>query len=196
MEARLSRYRSLVIVTAFEQTPDNPNFRFDLPGNRWQLLHNKTKAIRRFQESSFSADEPQFQHDLGHHAIEHGNSIPDEWFGNSPEAVALSKSFWDADQTHEWILHPYVYLSDSMLSLEVHMTKRMSKTSQYRAYVRNIVGPAIGKHPAANNITIDLYFRDTTESLARLNWTKDLPYATYQDELMKKSLLEKRDSWE
>lgn len=196
VESRLQEYRHLVLITAFEQNLERPIYRRGMPGNRWQLLHNKTKGIRIFEPISLILDELRYQYFLGMDSLQEEVEIPDGWFGNTPQGIAVAKAVWEADVGHEWVLHPYVFETDTVLSLEIHLTKRMAKSGQYRQYMRELLTLTRQKVPDAQNIWIDLCFRDTIDTLARLNLSKQLSYVEYKDEIDGKSRIEKPDDWE
>jgi len=195
METRLQEYRNLVLITAFEQNVERPVYTYGMPGNRWQLLHNKNKGIREFEPIPFVANEPRYQHFLGRDCLQNGLEISDDWFGNTPQGIAIAKAIWKADVGHEWVLHPYAF-EGTILSLEINLTRRMAKSDQYRQYVRKLLTLTKQKAPDVQNIWIYLYFRDTIDILAHLNWSKQLSYVEYKDEIKGKSRIEKLDDWE
>ena len=195
MESRLEGFRTLVIVTAFEQNPEKPVYRRGVPGNRWQLLHNKVKNIRIFEPIPLILEESRYQDFLGLDSLKEGKEIPDEWFGNTPTAIALSKAIWQADPDHGLILHPYTFESSAAHMLEVHLSKRLSRSKQYRRRIRDLLVVARQTIPDAENIWIDLCFRDTVDTLARLVWGKQLPYVEYKDETIGKTRTEDPNRW-
>jgi len=196
MESRLEEHRNLVTITAFEENPERPAYRLGMPGNRWRLLHNKTKGIRVFEPIPLILDELRYQHFLGRDSLREGEELPDEWFGNTPGGITLAKAVWEADANHEWVLHPYVFESDTVLSLEICLAKRKAESDQYRQYVRELLTLARQMVPDAQNVLVELSFRDTVETLARLNWSKELPYVEYKDEVIGKSRIEKPAAWD
>jgi hypothetical protein len=196
VESRLEEYRNLIVITAFEENPERPVYKLGMPGNRWRLLHNKVKGIRVFESIPLVLDELRYQHFLGRNSLREGVEIEDEWFGNTPKGMALAKSVWEADADHEWVLHPYVFESDAILSFEISLAKRRAKSDQYRQYVRELLTLTRQMIPDAKNILVELSFRDTVETLARLNWSKELPYAEYKDELIGESKIEKPSAWD
>jgi hypothetical protein len=54
---------------------ERPVYTYGMPGNRWQLLHNKNKGIRKFEPIPFIADEPRYQHFLGRDCLQNGLEI-------------------------------------------------------------------------------------------------------------------------
>lgn len=196
IESRLEDYNNLVLVTAFEQNFERPVYKSGIPGKRWRLLHNKVKDIRTFEPFHLILDELRYQHFLGRDSLDEGVEIPAEWFGNTPKAKALGKAVWEADADHEWVLHPYVFESDTILSFEICLTKRKTKSGQYREYVRELLTMARQMAPDAQNVWIEVCFRDTLDTLTRLNWSNQLPYFEYKDEVNGKNKLEKPDCWE
>lgn len=141
-------------------------------------------------------DELRYQHFLGRDSLDEGVEIPAEWFGNTPGAKALGKAIWEADADHEWVLHPYVFESDTILSLEICLTKRKAESGQYREYVRELLTLARQMAPDAQNVWIEVCFRDTLDTLARLNWSSQLPYVEYKDEVNGQNKFEKPDAWD
>jgi hypothetical protein len=196
MESRLQEYRNFVRITAFEQNVERPVYKLGMPGNRWQLLHNKGKGIRIFESNPLILDELRYQYFLGMDSLQEEVEIPDGWFGNTPRGIAVAKAVWEADVGHEWVLHPYAFESDTVLSLEVHLTKKKAKSDQYRQYTRELLTLTRQKAPDAQNIWIDLYFRDTIDTLAHLNWSEQLSYVEYKDEVAGKSRIERPDDWD
>lgn len=194
MESRLQEYGNFVLITAFEQNVERPVYRYGMPGNRWRLLHNKNKGIRIFERIPLNADELRYQHFLGMDCLQKEVEIPDDWFGNTPQGIAVAKAVWEADAGHEWALHPYAF-EGTVLSLEIHLTKRMAKSDQYRQYIRKLLTLTRQKIPDAKNIWIYLYFRDTIDTLAHLNWSEQLSYVEYKDKVNDESRIEKLDDW-
>jgi len=196
MESRLQEYRNLVLVTAFEQNIKKPIYRRGMPGNRWRLLHNKTKDIRIFETISLILDELRYQHFLGMDSLQEEEKIPDGWFGNTPQGRILAKAVWETDVDHEWVLHPYTFECDNFLSLEVHLMKKMARSDQYRQYIRELLTIARKSTSPPLTIDIDLYFRDTVDSLAMVFWSTDLPYVEYRDETGAETSTDSRQKWE
>ena len=195
MESRLQQYGTLIRITAFEQDVDAPVYRRGLPAYRWQLVHNKTKGMRIFEAIPLLLDELRYQHFLGMDAVAKGEDIPDEWFGNSPLGIALAKTIWEEDDNQEWVLHPYMFESDVVLSVEVCLLKRRRKSSDYRRSVGELLALIREKAGPGQDVWIDLSFRDTVETLARLHWTAEIPYVEYKDEIDGKTRLEKPSNW-
>jgi hypothetical protein len=50
--------------------------------------------------------------------------------------------------------------------------------------------------PDAQNVWIEVCFRDTLDTLARLNWSGQLPYVEYKDEVDGRNKFEKLDTWD
>ena len=165
VESRLQEYSHLVLVTAFEQN-EQKAYRRGMPGKRWQLLHNKSKGIRHFEPIHLDLEEPRYQHFLGLECLEQGLEIPDEWFGETTLEQTLSKSIWESDTDHELILHPYTVRGSKSLSLEIHLTKRLPGSDQYRHHIRKFLDLARQVDPDVESILIDLDFRDTIDILA------------------------------
>jgi hypothetical protein len=194
MESRLASYENFVRVTAFEQN-DKSTYRLDLPDNRWQLSHNKTKNMRSFEAITIEDDELRYQHLLGRDALRDQTPIPDEWFGNTPDTVGFSKGLWDADVDHEWILHPYISKHGEPLSIEIHLAKRKTKSQQYHEYVREIFRLTRQSFPDVELVMMDLYYRDTTDNLVRVLWNSQLSFVDYKDETMKETRYERQKDW-
>jgi len=195
MEKRLVAFRRLVLVTAFELNSSRPEYRLELPGNKWRLLHNKSRSIRNFTFTPVEYDEPRFLPHLGRESLLSKRPIPDEWFGEEEHAVALSKAIWDNDQGHEWILHPYVQISEATVSLEISFTKRMASSAQYAAYMRNLVRVCSASIPQSQQIYVDIFFRDTADILARFFWNSALPTIEYKDEHLKVPSTQSASKW-
>ena len=196
MASRLDEYRHLVIITAFEEKPSRPVYELGMPGNRWRLLHNKSKGIREFEAIPLVLEDLRYQHFLGRDSLEKGTEIPEDWFGDTPDGKALAKSLWEEDGNHEWVLHPYVFTSEEFLSLEVSLAKRMSTSDQYREYVRRLLVSTRESISSVNTVLVELTFRDTLETLARVHWSEELSYVEYKDELTDRSAIEKPEVWE
>ncbi len=195
MEAKLDKFRNLVIVTAFEEKPD-PVYQRGMAGNRWRLLYNKVQNIRSFEPIHLELDELRYQQFLGMDSLKEGTDIPDEWFGNTPQGIELAKSIWENDTDHEWILHPYIFQNKALVTAEISLAKRKSESDHYRQYVREVLLLARQAIQNASSIWIDLQFRDTIESLAHLIWDEGLPYIDYRDECIDKNRIEKSSAWE
>jgi len=196
MESCLEEYRTLVTITAFEQKSERPVYKPGMPGNRWRLLHNKVKDIRVFESIPLVLDELRYQHFLGRDSLDQEIGIADEWFGSTAQGIALAKLIWNADADHEWVLHPYVFRSDKLLSLEISLTKRKETSEQYRQCVRQVLAQTKEMVPDAKNIWIDLCFRDTIDTLASLQWSEELPYVSYRDEVIGESKIEEPSAWD
>jgi hypothetical protein len=196
MESRLEEYRTLIIITAFEQNPERPVYERGLPGNRWQLLHNKVKGIREFEANPLILDELRYQHFLGRDLLREGKEPPDGWFGDTVEGVELAKAIWETDPDREWVLHPFTFTSDKLLSIEISLKKRKPESSHYRQYIQEVLRLTRQIIPDASTIMIELAFRDTTQTLARLFCGEDLPYVEYKDELMDKQSVEPPANWQ
>jgi len=196
MESRLEEYLTLITITAFEQKPERPIYEPGMPGNRWRLLHNKVKDIRVFESIPLVLDELRDQHFLGRDSLGKGIGISDEWFGSTLQGVALAKSIWDADADHEWVLHPYVFGSETLLSLEISLAKKKETSEEYRQYVRQLLALTREMVPDAKNISIELSYRDSVETLARLQWSKELTYVDYRDEVIGERRIEEPSAWD
>jgi hypothetical protein len=81
------------------------------------------------------------------------------------------------------------------LSLEVHLMKRMTKSSQYRHYMRRVLALTRQKFPGAKTLDVELYFRDTMDTLARFFCGEQLSYVEYSDEFMSETKIQKPDDW-
>ena len=184
--ASLSEYQHLIIVTAYEEKPENPIYKPGMPGNRWRLTHNKVNNIRSFEPIPLELDELRYQHMLGLSSVANGENIPDDWFGNTPAGIGLSKFIWENDTDHEWILHPYIFQSDAFVNIEIGLTKRKMESEHYRKYIRGVLLQARRMIAGANSIWINLVFRDTIDSLASLIWNEDISYVEYEDEIIGK----------
>jgi uncharacterized membrane protein len=196
MASHLEEYKHLVIVTAFEENPGKPVYELGMPGNRWRLLHNKSKNIRVFEAIPLVLEELRYQHFLGRDSLDDGTEIPDDWFGDTPEGIKLAKNVWKEDSSHEWVLHPYVFRSDTLLSLEICLAKRMSTSDQYRQYIQRLLALTRKTIPDAQNIWVELTFRDTLDTLARVHWSETLPYVDYRDEMIGENRVEKPEVWD
>jgi hypothetical protein len=194
MEARCDSYSRLVIVTAFEQEAGRQMYRRGMSGNRWQLLHNKIKGLRTFEAIPLQLDELRYDHLLGRTSLEHGEPIPNDWFGDTSQQMQLGKTIWESDIQHEWVLHPFVGGSDHLLWLEIAMTKKMRTSDAYRNYVRELLKSARAQFPDTEHISIALCFRDTIDTLAQLDWSAD--YVNYRDDLSRRTTLEKAELWD
>lgn len=193
MESCLKGYERLVIITAFQVSPEKPVYKLGMPGMRWRLLHNKTKDIREFEPIPLELGEVRYQHSLGRDSLKHGEKPPDEWFGDEPNAIGLAKAVWSEDVHHEWVLHPWALSTAQFLSLEVWLTKRMAGSAQYREYMRSLLALTRDMRPDAPLISIDLYYRDSVDSLARLDWTPQ--YVSYRDEMIQRTTTEMPSVW-
>lgn len=188
-------YRKIVIVTAFEQNTEKPIYKRSAPGRWWQYLHNKAKDIKQFHEVPSYKDEVRYNHFLGRDCFEKGTSIPDEWFGESPNCIKLGKAIWDTDARKEWILHPYVSENGKNISLDINLSKRKQSSTEYRVFAKKLLGQLIEVFPNANLITIDLYFRDTVDYITNLMLNRELDFVSYRDEISKKLRTESLRDW-
>jgi len=197
MESCLDEFRSFVMITAYEQNVERPIYRYDIPGNRWRLLHNKNTKVRTFDAFPLSLDELRYQHFLGRDCSWDEAKIPDDWFGNTSQGVAVAKSIWKADTGHDLVLHPYVHvLGEQNLSIDVNFAKRMTNSDQYRQYIRKLLVLISEKIPNVKSIWIGLCFRDTVEVLAHLAWNEQLPdQVVYSDEVIGKTRFEAAKAW-
>jgi hypothetical protein len=188
-------YRRIVIVTAFEQNLEKALYKRSAPGRWWQYLHNKANDIKQFDEVPSYTDEVRYNHFLGRACLEKGDSIPDEWFGESPNSIKLSKAIWDADTRKEWILHPYVSENGNNISLDINLSKKKKSSAEYRAFAKQILKQLLDIFPNANLITVDLYFRDTVDFITNLMLNRELDYVSYRDERSKKLHTESLKDW-
>ncbi len=199
MQSRLEGYWKVVIVTAFEQDVERPVYKLGIPGQRWRLIHNKPRGLKKFEPMHLSADELRYQNGLGRDRLEEGREIPDEWFGNSPRGVRLGKFVWATDPSHELIMHPYVYLSDAKgrsVFLDVHVLKRLGNPEQYRDSVRKWLALIRTEFPDLQTVSVDVYFRDSLDWLAHMFWDRQLSYVDYKDESQKESRIESPSDWD
>lgn len=188
-------YRRIVIVTAFEQNVEKPIYKRSAPGRWWQYLHNKAKDIKQFHEVPSYSDEVRYNHFLGRDCLEKGISIPNEWFGDSPNSIKLGKAIWNADTGKEWILHPYVSENEKNISLDINLSKKKQSSTEYRAFAKKILGQLLDVFPNANLITVDLYFRDTVDYITNLMLNREINFVSYKDERSKKLHTESLKDW-
>ena len=188
-------YRRIVIVTAFEQNVEKPLYKRSAPGRWWQYLHNKAKDIKQFHEVPSFTDEVRYNHFLGRDCFEKGDSIPDEWFGESPNCIKLGKAIWDADTHKEWILHPYVSENEKNVFLYINLSKKKRSSAEYRVFVKRLLEQIMEMFPNVNLITIDLYFRDTVDYISNFMLNRELDFVSYRDEISKKLRTESMKDW-
>ena len=196
MALHLDAYNRLVLVTAFEQNRERPVYSLATPGRKWQLKHNKVKDIQRFEPCHLELTELRYHHALGFCAIDEGKEIDAQWFGDSPSAVQLGREIWEADKNHEWVMHPYVFEAPSLVTLDINLTKRKTKSELYRQLVREVLALAVKTYPAVPSVLVNLYYRDTMTTLAALTVFRELlGYAEYKDEYSGDKRIEKLNRW-
>lgn len=189
-------YRRIVIITAFEKRVEKTLYKRSAPGRWWQYLHNKAKDIKQFHEVPSYTGEVRYNHFLGRDCLEKGNAIPDEWFGDTPNSIKLGKAIWEADTSKDWILHPYVSENEKNISLDINLSKKKQSSAEYRVFAKKLLKQLLEIFPKANLITIDLYFRDTTDYVTNLMLNRDLDYVSYRDERSKKMKTESLKDWQ
>lgn len=187
--------RRFVHITAYEQNLNEPVYETWVTGKRWQYLHNKANNFTSFDPMWISDEDISSQCFLGRESLQSEQEIPDEWFGNDPIAVSISKSIWDSDTDHEWVLHPSTLITDNGTFLEVLLTKKMGTSEQYKSFLKNLMTLVITKQALASNVTITLSFRDTGATLASVWWFNQLTYVNYSDQFLRKPRYEKTALW-
>jgi hypothetical protein len=197
LDSQLKAYQQLVVITAFEQNQADPRYRTGIPGKRWRFIHNKIKEKQFFEETSLETDEVRYQDSLGHTGLQENEEIPDEWFGNSLQAVSLARKIWESDIHHGLILHPYGFEANLLLTLEIHLLKRLPNSNDYQQFIKELLPKIqdVYQTPHNRTILIDLCFRDTVDSLASFEWNQEHAYITYKDEYIGKSKMEKLKKW-
>lgn len=188
-------YRRIVIITAFEQNFEKPIYKRSGSGRWWQFLHNKATGFREFNEVPLDTDELRYQHFLGKEYFAKELNIPNGWFGNTSKGVKLGKAIWDSDKNHEWVLHPFVFESKRMFFLEIYLIKRKETSEQYHDLVKSLFNLTRQIIPTAQNVVIDLYFRDTVDVLAHLMLNDNINLVDYRDERISKSRYENLTDW-
>lgn len=188
-------YRRIVIVTAFEQNAEKPLYKRSATGRWWQYSYNKAIDIKQFYEGPSYTDEVRYNHFLGRECLKKGVSIPDEWFGESPNSIKLGKAIWDADTSKEWILHPYASENGKNISLDINLSKKKQSSAEYRVFAKKLLEKLIDVFPDANLITIDLYFRDTVDFITNLMLNRELDYVSYRDDRSKNFHTESLKDW-
>ena len=134
---------------------------------------------------------------LGQDALQNGESIPHEWFGNTLEAVSFARSIWESDPSQDLILHPYSFEVDQTVTLEVHILKRLPNSKSYRELIENLLPKLLDvfQSPPKRLILVDVSYRDTVDSLAHFHWFQEYGYIDYKDEFMNNKKAEKREMW-
>lgn len=197
MATRLEKYRHWIRVTAFEQKDDQRVYGYGIPGKRWVLHHNKVNGSKHFEENHLILEELHEDHNLGQELIRKNEEIPDEWFGESSEAVKLARIIWDADIDHSLILHPYISIpNDNVVIAHLHLTRRLTSSGEYEDFIRDQLVRITQYKPAANKIMISALSRETFDILASLDWNKDIDFVTYFDKVLNKSKTQHIKSWE
>jgi hypothetical protein len=184
----------LVILNAFKKAEDTSIYHLGSSVARWSFKRNKANDFEEFaHEPEFHLTEERYDHLLGRARAKTGEDIPAEWFGNSPDAIRLGQSIWEAHQEGGLILHPFIQYTDrQILFMDIHLTKRLSSSPLYERFVKQLLRPAVERFPEAQMIEIALYFRETYDTLAQLTRMAidGSGYVTYRDEFTKKSRME------
>lgn len=194
MESTLRQYR-VVYIVAFEQKPEAPRYRLGMPGRRWRLIRIGLDQSPTFEPIHLEVEEPRYQHELAELYLAEGESPPDEWFGETPRGIYIARRIWDLDDGHELVMHPYVFDADRSIAVEVNLYRRMERSEQYRTYLKRLLTIARESTPSPSTMDIELYFRDTVDSLARVFWSTELPYVEYRDEIGAETI-DSRQKWE
>lgn len=194
MESTLRQYR-VVYIVAFEQKPEAPRYRLGMPGRRWRLIRIGLDQSPTFEPIHLEVEEPRYQHELAELYLTEGESPPDEWFGETPRGIHIARRIWDLDDGRELVMHPYVFDADRYIAVEVNLYRRMERSEQYRTYLKRLLTIARESTPSPSTIDIELYFRDTVDSLARVSWSTELPYVEYRDETGAETI-DSRQKWE
>ena len=194
MESTLRQYR-VVYITAFEQKPEGPRYRLGIPGRRWRLMRIGPDQPPAFEPIHLEVDESRYQHELAKVYLAEGESPPDEWFGETPRGIYIARRIWDLDDGHELVMHPYVFDAGGYIAVEINLYRRMEQREQYRTYLRRLLTIALESTPPPSAIDIELYFRDTVDSLAGVCWSKELPDVKYRDETDTKTTMELKGKW-
>lgn len=195
MKASLGNHWKHILITAFEQNPGNPDYRRGMPGKRWQMSHNRATNETTFVPIHLELSEIRYEHFLGFDANEAGVEIPDQWFGNNTSSVVLSRSIWESDGQRILFLHPYVNQDNMNVWVDLHMLKRLEKTTDYKELVKRILAEVTKMTAEASNVWIDLYFRDTVDVMVRFVWSKQLNYTDYWDEITRRNRIDSLESW-
>jgi hypothetical protein len=195
MESTLRKYR-VVHITAFEQKTEDPRYRLGIPGRRWRLIRIGLDQPPTFEPIHLEVEEPRYQHELAKVYLAEGESPPDEWFGETSRGIHIARRIWDLDDGHELVMHPYVFDADRYIAVEVNLYRRMERPEQYHIYLKQLLTIARESTPPPTTIEIELYFRDTVDSLARVSWSTELPYVEYRDETGAETNMHSRQKWE
>jgi hypothetical protein len=192
---RLNRSTIFVHITAYEQNQSEPVYESWVTGKRWQFLHNKTNDYKSLDPMWVSDEDISSQCFVGRESLELGQEIPNSWFGDDPTSLAISKSIWDEDTDHEWILHPHTLITDTGTFLEILLSKKMETSVQYKSFLKYVMTLVITKQPLASNVTITVSYRNTGATLASVWWFNQLTHVSYSDHFSAKTRYEKADLW-
>jgi hypothetical protein len=196
MESGLKAY-ALVYVTAFEQKREEPRYQRGVAGRCWELRRVGHTQPVVFEAAHFDADELRYQDELGRRYLTEGKPIADEWFGNTEQAAHIARRIWEMDQGHELVMHPYAYDSgEKYLGLEVHLYRRLETSEEYRDRLRKLLAVCRSALPSRTTFDVELYLRDSVESLAKVLWSAELPYVDYEDHFHPRSRAEAPGAWD
>lgn len=196
MEARLHEYKNFVMITAFEMNVEAPIYENWIDGRRWQLIRNKMTDVRSFDPLHFESSEVSGQVFLGRNSLKNGVEIPDEWFGDSEDAVAIARDIWDEDFAKEWVLHPHASVSERASFIEIRFKKRNESSAFYLQYCKAVMHNILDKIPSAKNLTVNISFRDTSQTLANAWWERSSALIIYTDETRSKSQYFESKDWD
>jgi hypothetical protein len=186
----------LIIVTAFEKEEGKPYYDYGFPGKHWQLLINRSKRIDKFSDLTIDfGDIPRIADDLGFNMLDQNKEIPDAWFGNDPLAVKLGKQVWESDPAHNLILHPYVHKSSKHFIIEITITQKFEKSSPYKELIKNYLNMSVKTIQDFETISIQLFYRNTMDVLAWLDYTVATNQIIYKDKLSPKYIYSSPQKW-
>jgi hypothetical protein len=195
VESALGLY-NVATVTAHVQKPGDPRYKLAIPGRRWVLRRIGRDGPVAFQSEHFEANELRYQDGLGATYLVTGESPPDGWFGETRTASALARGVWDDDDGHTLVMHPWAFESTDHISLEIHLYRALATSQEYRDYLRRLLRAARNAQPTYARIDIELYLRDSMDSLARLFWSANLASVDYWDVTCKRPRYEAKREWE
>ena len=194
LEKRHGDYR-LFIVRAFQQRDTITNYGPGVMTDSWQFLRNKSTDYTGFEVFPESDDEVRRNHFLGSALAESNSPIPDGWFGESADAITVAKAIWHDRDLRPIILHPYAVVTENILSVTVRLTKRFEGREAYPGLLRKIITFVELAMQKPSTIWIELYYRESLDSLARLEINQEFDYTVYKDEHSKKSQYGKIKEW-
>jgi hypothetical protein len=181
LESRLTRYKNLVYITAFEQN-NRETYDTWISGRRWQLINNKKTNSRSFDYLDVTDDDVTSQPFLGLECLDAGKAIPDEWFGSGSQDTAIGREIWESDNDHV-ILHPYVVCTSSAAFVTVRMRKRLPNSEQYKQFMKHLFNLISKRLAAETSINIDISFRESEEALASVWFNPGMARVIYKDEI-------------